>query len=434
MRDMAPSEEKPDARPQMEESRPSAPDETEAAREVSPFAGASVPDKEEFPDWLSDFGEEEEPLPDEGAALPPDETIELTGGLARAQIPDWLAELKPSTGEGEKEVTAQEPEETRGLLKGLRGLIQPASVIEAPAGYGGLSWAEPSEAALTRAKLLQSLLSQPAERSKPSPQKQKVTFGELVQRWIVALVLLLVVAGTLLVSYLPFDIPTLTRPVVSPGTLKLHDFIQDTASAEGDVLVAFEYGPAEADELDLVARPILEHLLDQQAHLSIVSTQPEGMITAARLMDHIITSTEAYTDTQYTIEDYRSGGTIAASQFLAEVEPQPDLLLILTAQQMPLRRWIEQTGALHGAELPIVAGVSAALEPAASPYLDASAGQLSGAIHGLSGAAAYEEHRGSDGEAIQRLNTLAAGHIAIVALMIIGAIFYTLTGSRRREK
>jgi hypothetical protein len=78
--------------------------------------------------------------------------------------------------------------------------------------------------------------------------------------------------------------------------------------------------------------------------------------------------------------------------------------------------------------------VSAALEPAASPYLDASAGQLSGAIHGLSGAAAYEEHRGSDGEAIQRLNTLAAGHIAIVALMIIGAIFYTLTGSRRREK
>ena len=83
---------------------------------------------------------------------------------------------------------------------------------------------------------------------------------------------------------------------------------------------------------------------------------------------------------------------------------------------------------------PIVAGVSTILESATSPYLDASAGQLEGAIHGLSGAAAYEKLYGSSGQATQRLDTLAAGHIAMVGLMIIGAIFHTLGGLRRREK
>jgi hypothetical protein len=85
---------------------------------------------------------------------------------------------------------------------------------------------------------------------------------------------------------------------------------------------------------------------------------------------------------------------------------------------------------LYGDTLPVVAGMSAALEPAASPYLESNAKQLEGAINGLSGAATYEVLRQSEGQATQRLNALAAGHIAIVGLMILGAVFYTFSGPR----
>jgi hypothetical protein len=81
----------------------------------------------------------------------------------------------------------------------------------------------------------------------------------------------------------------------------------------------------------------------------------------------------------------------------------------------------------------ILAG-SAALEPAASPFLDPSAGQLRGSIHGLSGAAAYEALRGARGDAIRSLNALTAGHIAIVSLMIVGAIFYGLKRAQGDKK
>jgi hypothetical protein len=77
---------------------------------------------------------------------------------------------------------------------------------------------------------------------------------------------------------------------------------------------------------------------------------------------------------------------------------------------------------------------SAALEPAASPYLDASAGQLSGSVHGLREAASYEALRGAPGDATQRLNALAAGHLAAVGLIIVGAIVCGLDRAFRENK
>jgi hypothetical protein len=207
---------------------------------------------------------------------------------------------------------------------------------------------------------------------------------------------------------------------------KLHDVIQGIRP-EDTVLIACEYGPPEADELNLVAEPVMRHVLDQGAHISIVSTRPEGQAIATALLRSI-----AVPEEQYTLLQYRPGNAAGVSQLLADAETRPALILVLTAQPGPLRWWVEQTRALHGSAVPVVAGVSAALEPAASPYLDVSAGQVTGAIVGLSGAAAYEMLRGSAGQAVQRLNALAVGHVAIVGLMIVGAVIYALGDLRRR--
>jgi len=394
-----------------------------------------APEPAEIPDWLQELGTPEEEVP---IVLPL--PAELAEDLVHAEIPGWLEALRPRPVADEAAIE-EEPKETEGLLKGLRGLLSPASAIETLPIQARTLPAESSEASLARAQLLQGLLFQPVEEPQPETRQRRVRIGELAQRLLV-LAALLVVVGVLLAPWMVNDVPTLTRPAGSPeasgriGFQRLqnvHDAIQDV-SAGDTVLVAFEYGPAEADELNLVAEPILRHVLDQGAHISAVSTRPEGLTVAARLLSGIVESRGTYTETQYGVSDnYRPGGATGVSQLLAEADSHPRLLLVLTAQPAPLRWWVEQADARPGTP-PIVAGVSAILESAASPYLDASAGQLEGAVHGLSGAAAYERLHRARGQATQRLDTLAAGHLVMVGLMIIGAILHTIGGFRGREK
>jgi hypothetical protein len=141
-------------------------------------------------------------------------------------------------------------------------------------------------------------------------------------------------------------------------------------------------------------------------------------LVASALMDEVADSVD-----QYRLLSYRPGAATAVSQWLAAADEPPTLLVILTSRAGPLRRWVEQAQAHYGDELPVILVGSAALEPAASPYLEVGAGQLRGTVHGLKGAAAYEALRGTRGDATRRLNALAAGHVAVVGLMIVVATY-----------
>jgi len=442
----------------LQEIAPPAAEVSEAAPLVSPpFVGTPPSTVTEVPEWLRESTPAEETAAApifEGVTLPfPPESgigVAEAEGLAQAEIPDWLEALRPRPEAAETTVE-EEPVETEGPLQGLRGVLPVAPVIEVTRVRESTLPAEVSEASLARAQLLQSLLAQPAEMPQPEVRRQGISTGERIQRWLVAVVLLVAIGSILILPLVGFNAPTLTQPTTSPAAdgriefqhlMNLHSAVQST-SAGDTILVAFEYGPPEADELNLVAEPILRHLLDQGAHISVVSTQPEGLAVAAGLLSDIVASEERYTEEQYTLVGYRSGDSTGVSQMLTNFDIPPGgkseedtrhrLILVLTAQPAPLRWWIEQTRAL-GDTHPVVAGVSAALEPAVSPYLGANTGQLKGAIKGLSGAAAYEAHRGLEGQATQRINALAAGHAAVVGLMVLGAIIYAFGGSRGRKK
>jgi hypothetical protein len=370
---------------------------------------------------LTELLAEEPTVTDEVSPIPAETAFdedELEAALQRAHIPEWLQDLRPSDAEDQQAVRG--PLETEGLLKGLRGLLPASPAIEAPLTYEGPSGAVTSEASLARAELLQSLLGQPTARAKPEPSKRKAGIDLSVVRLLVATFLLLAVLIMLLAPLVMRQPPRLTQPVATSGASQLYDVVGELGAGD-DVLVAFDYGPLESDELNVVARPVLEHVIDQGADVTIVSTRADGPLVASSLMSQIVDSPD-----QYTLLIYRPGAATAISQFLTGAVPSPTMLLVLTSRAAPLRRWVEQARAHYGDQLTMTLAGSAALEPAASPYLDASAGQLAGSIHGLKGAAAYEALREAGGDATQRLNALAAGHLAIVSLIIAGAIFYGL--------
>ncbi len=405
------------------------PEET-SEEPVSPFTEAP-PETIETPDWLTELMT---PTQEDDDASPFPAELDVTeedwsADLERADIPDWLQELRPSQDEGEEPV--QGPLETEGLLRGLRGLIPAAHAIGAPDTFAGPPAPQTSEANLARAELLQSLLGQPAIqptiRPKRGVRRKATDTASLAERWLVAGFLILAVLSMLLAPLVTGMGTILTQPLTTPGVTNLHRVV-DELDVGDHVLVAFDYGPPEADELSAVAQPVLTHVLERGAQISIASTRPDGPLVARAMMAKIADSRD-----QYTFIGYRPGTATAVSQLLGTADGSPRLLLILTSRPTPLRLWIEQANARYGDQLPVVAVGSAALEPVASPYLDANAGQLEGAIHGLKGAAAYEARRGTVGSATQRLDALAAGHIAIVVLMIVGALVHALGRTKGEE-
>ncbi|RLC99524.1 MAG: hypothetical protein DRI77_02615 [Chloroflexi bacterium] len=416
---------------------------------VSPLVGVSSSQVSEVPDWLTEL--EPEPALSSGSTapvfegpLPPEPEIEAaqTAGLVRAEVPSWLEDMRLHGEAGAAAV--EEPEETEGLLEGLRGVLPLASVIEMPAARERALPAQASEVSLTRAQLFQSLLSRPPQTPQPETLKASVSVSEWLQRFVVGLVLLLSVLAIL--AWQPLmdnEAPLLTRPgQLEEAGKDLYNTIE-SVNAEEHVLIAFEYGPSEADELDIVAQSILRHLVCRGATISIVSTRPEGLTIGTRVWNETweevsLSAAPEEEFGQYYEPDthYRPGDATGVSQLLANAEAITDthssLILVLTAQPAPLRWWIEQAQARGKT---VVAGVSAAAEIAASPYLDASTGQLSGAISGLRGAAAYENYRGiDDGQSAKRLNALAAGHAAVVVLMFVGAVIYTFVRPRREKR
>ena len=409
-----------------------------AALEVTPGPSPSVPPLLEFPadaeaavapEWLVELQKEGGPA---SVPMPPvfeDVTLGKVAeaeGLARAEIPGWLDAMRPRAEEAAVAVP-DEPLEIEGLLEGLRGVLAPAPEMlqvgeSAPP-------AAASEASLARARLLQSLLTRPSAARRPETRKRGVSTAERIERWFVVAVLGVAVVGILVLDRLGYKVPILTQPDISRAQA-VYDSIEGV-NAGDTVLVVFEYGPAEANELDLVARPILQHLYDRGAIISIASTQPTGVAVAEALLSEIA-SQEQYALTHKPV-DYLPGGAIGIAQLLANADTQPTRILVLAAQPTPLRWWVEQTH-VRNEDVPLIAGVSAALEPAASPYVDDNAGQLKGIVSGLSGAAAYEARRGAEGRATEQLNALAVGQVMAVGLMFIGAFIYIAGGSRGRGK
>jgi hypothetical protein len=374
-------------------------------------------------------------------AVEPDTSAAEAAGLARAEIPAWLEAMRP-TAEVAKKTVEEEPPETEGLLEGLRGLLTPLPMIDVTRTGESASPAEINQAVLARAQLLQSLLTRPTEARQTKAHKRAASMSELLPRVLIAVVLLVTIGGTLLISQDPAldsQIPSLAQPDTS-SIASMYVLIEGIAEEE-TVLVAFEYGPTNADELNSVAKAIMEHLIEQKANVSIATTQPEGLAVAEMLRSDINSQEQDASGQQLKFEyakespGYRPGDATGVAQILASTSTRPALIIVLAAQPGSLRWWIEQTQAHYGdAAPPIAAGVSAALEIAASPYLDANAGQLEGIVSGLGGATAYETQRGTVGQTTRQLDALIVGHLVIVVSMLAGAVFYAVSGPRRREE
>lgn len=473
----------PDWLAELEETVPEAPPPAE--RPTPPLAGIPVPPSREIPEWLRDIEfappiqeessaqpppvaavdlhagtpsalttlppiliEEEKPLVTTPGETPdwlketPEEAPPEFGGLVPAEIPEWLRALQPR-----EEVTfEEEPAETEGFLTGLRGLLPVGKGLDMPVTAQPSLPRAPSLAAVARAELLQGLLSRPLI----TPPTAEIREAPRQSGWILArfLVGVILLAAILL--------PTLVRlPLFGPPTAPTAETLFATVNqlpGNTPVLIAWEYGPVESDEMDRVAGPLIEHLLRREARLIVVSTRIEGpaaaeTLLASRLVDPSERSQRianlGYLPGQAAGVREALGNLggrteaitgLPASQLgiMADVHSIADVgtVVILAAQPDDLKTWLEQISVANP-NVPVVAGVSARTELISTPYL--TAGQLRGMVAGLTGGAVYERQldTGWGREYEYYLTSLGMAQLAIAALTLIGALIFLVGGQKR---
>lgn len=423
------------ADPDAGESAPGMGLEGEKASRGQAEAAAST----EIPEWLKDAGAqwaEEAGQDGERAAEPGEET--QSAAPVRTEIPEWLKTIQSG---------GLMPEESVGPLAGVRGVLPAEPIIAAP----HLATAVPGlivtdEQAAQVAWLESILAAKPEPWPEPAPGLTQVagrpSRTAQIERWAIALVLLVAIVVPLLLQprLLPAPAPTLPAQAAFQ--------VIEGLRPGGIALVAFDYDPASAGELDPLALTVLHHLAGRNVRVLALSTRPLGPALAQQALDTVAAEGgQGANELRYgewavnlgylpggpvglnalalnpaiMARDYRDGtnpwAKPAASGLVSLAQVQ--VLVVLSADPASLRDWIEQVGVAFP-NLPIIAGTSAASEPLARPYYEGH--QVKGLVAGLPGADSYEHLSGRAGEATTRRDAQGLAQTGAVLILLSGAM------------
>ncbi|MBK5106573.1 MAG: zinc ribbon domain-containing protein [Anaerolineales bacterium] len=401
---------------------------------VSPFVGGGEgTDSGEIPSWLNDaLGEESSP---EG------EEIEDTPEIPREQDqPDEQEKIQKTPGSLE----------SAGPLAGLTGLLSAepgVARIRKPGVYS--TKVRVSESQQEHVELLQGLLEDEGQ-PKPLPRKSPISQQHIL-RWGIAIVLLLAIFWSIL---LPNEQSAF--PVYDEGSAELNRLINQLPE-EAKVLVGFDYEPGLVDELDSAAAPVFNHLMNQGAVFTLISTSPNGPILAERFFQVGRLEYEYISGLEYINLGYIPGGAAGLLSFIENPsgttpysiagvavwetetgEPIPpvigieqisdyEMIVLLVDDPDLARIWIEQLSPIITNPQTLTSLVlitSAQLEPVVRPYYESLPQPVNGLVVGLRGGASYSRLVGGDQLPGKYWDAFGMGTFVAALLILVGGLGY----------
>ncbi len=399
----------PDWLHEPEISLPAADDDIEAA----PVVAAHLDIDDDFDDDLLEM----DSLADWIADEPQDEidqAQEKTGpfdGLEPAELPGWLAAMRPVESAASDAAGAEKrgPMENAGPLAGLYGVLAAEpdiSRLKKPPVYS--SKLQITDAQQSHANVLQELLeaeSQPLALPLPPLLSSQRVYRIILSTIMLVIAFVAVLAGS--------EIAAMPSPGnIPPGVEKTRDLV-NSLTQDDTALIAFDYEPGLAGEMDTTSAAVVDHMMLKGAKLVLVSTSPTGPALAERFISNVQGTHGYVSGSQYVNLGYVPGGVTGLGAFARtpqwvfpdtlngapawETEPLKNireisdfaLVVLITDNPNTARAWVEQVNPELDA-VPLVALVSAQAEPMVRPYFDNQQNQIDGLVSGLTGGAAYE--------------------------------------------
>ncbi len=262
--------------------------------------------------------------------------------------------------------------------------------------------------------------------------------GGVPLRWQ-KLILALVLAASLLTAMVFFkgkeievDLP--------PELIAVTRWIDDLPPG-APVLVAIDYPASAIGEMELTASPVIEHLMDRESYLVLVSTQPTGPLQAERLIKQVSANRQRQSGnlpySQFVNLGFIPGGASGLAGFaispakfaeypLSPIEAdQPDpwanpplsgvssldsfaMIIVITESPDTARNWIEQIQP----ELnwtPFIMVLSVQADPVIRSYYENNSTIIQGMVVGIAGGTGYEELTGIQAGTSQKWPLYVAG-------------------------
>ncbi len=272
----------------------------------------------------------------------------------------------------------------------------------------------------------------------------------LDRRYIFVLIILAIVIPLILKPRFP-DRPS---PIVENIFEKIERLPQGAK-----ILLAFDYGPDTAPELDPMAVSFIRHASLKNHELIIMSLWPEGAGQIQKVMDSAyLEYPDKVYGTDYVNLGYKAGGVGAINVMVSSfktlvpqdangtpVEDLPvmeginkvadfDAVISLSSGDPGLKEWILFAGDMVG--VPVMGGGTAVMAPELYPYYPQ---QLVGLMGGLKGAAEYEtalmtrypEIADRTMNATIRMGPQVVTHIVMILLIVLGNVAYFMDRRRR---
>lgn len=332
-----------------------------------------------------------------GRSAPPETTaadLALQMGERRVEeLDDRLLALR------ERAQTRLQPEQpsTREALYDVDDVLVTPEIIQRPGGV--ISPLAISKAQQEQVELLRDMVGGAATPDESESRGGLLSRGEPVFS-LSAMPRVLVSILVVLVLALPF-----VSSGFSEGDLPPRDFHEDRHGAatafslldnltlDDYVLVAFEYGPTAAGELDELADVILRHIFAQGAQPIILSSNPIAIIHARNVIAEIErsvapVSTRLIENRDYFVLRFLSGGALGlrdlsrnfdsvvnyssrgkATGLELESFDELTLIMLIAERAEDIRHWAEQVATETDTDFIAATGYAAQL--LAKPYVDA---------------------------------------------------------------
>lgn len=266
------------------------------------------------------------------------------------------------------------------------------------------------------------------EKSSRAPQQIKTKSTNWVIRLMTSFLFLTVLSLTLFTGWFP---ELETGNLQPPGWFALIDSIENFPE-DGELLLIADYQAGFAEEIELVALPILSEAIRPGMALSVVSSKPAGFILIRQLLtavpnsENLIINDLGYVPSPgfaaYDIVNIKQVGP-GVSNLINSTLPVSDMDLdgafILTDSYEGGRLWIEQLSA-RLPQVPLYLLVTAQVSPMLLPYQES--GQVVGVAAGIADSLVMDS-LGNELEMPRLWRAYQAGILMLIAAILVGAIF-----------
>ncbi|GAB4324686.1 MAG: hypothetical protein Kow0074_17850 [Candidatus Zixiibacteriota bacterium] len=287
--------------------------------------------------------------------------------------------------------------------------------------------------------------------------------GETKNFWLTLMAIdrRVIFAAVIIAVSLPLFLDITQKIYVSPEVRDLYESLEQLAPGS-KVLLSFDYDPPSAPELQPMAVTVIEYCLRNDLKMIIIGLWPQGPQQANQALESVVGQPPGesfeYKGKRYVYgEDWVNLGFQEGREFVIQrmgssitaafprdysgtpVEQLPlmrgisnfnniDYVFNLSAGYPGTVEWVQLAGDRFHAT--IGAANTAVQAPMVYPYY--RAGQLTGILGGMKGAAEFEAVVGVIGKGTKFMLSQSFAHTIVILFIIVGNIAYFASGRRKR--